>query len=356
MRERVLSPGELNRALLARQLLLDRTERSPIRAMERMAGIQNQYPPSGYIALWSRVRDFRRDSLTQALERGRAVTGTLMRITIHTVSARDYPLFAEGVRRSRRALWLRSYRNVLDDRAMRSAARLVRRALSGGPRHAAELADVVESAGLPRVAWNGAGLWVDLLRVPPSATWERRKADLYDLAERWVQPAARVDEADGMRHLVRRYLGGFGPAPVADVSSWAGIPVSTMRPAMERMRLRRFRDESGSVLFDVPGAPLPDATTRAPVRFLPTFDATLLASTRRTRILPEEYRPLVFDVRTPHSVGTYLVDGTVAGSWRHVDGRIELQRFHPLPRAAGRELESETAALAVFHEATSATA
>src|SRR2546421_1530749 len=98
--ERVLSPGELNRALLARQLLLDRTERSPVRAMERMAGIQNQYAPSGYIGLWSRVRDFRRDSLTRAMERGQALTGTLMRITIHTVSARDYPLFAEGVRTS----------------------------------------------------------------------------------------------------------------------------------------------------------------------------------------------------------------------------------------------------------------
>jgi hypothetical protein len=349
VRERVLSPGELNRALLARQLLLDRTERSPIRAMERMAGIQNQYPPSGYIALWSRVRDFRRDSLTQALERGRAVTGTLMRITIHTVSARDYPLFAEGVRRSRRALWLRSYRNVLDDRAMRSAARLVRRALSGGPRHAAELADVVESAGLPRVAWNGAGLWVDLLRVPPSATWERRKADLYDLAERWVQPAARVDEADGMRHLVRRYLGGFGPAPVADVSSWAGIPVSTMRPAMERMRLRRFRDESGSVLFDVPGAPLPDATTRAPVRFLPTFDATLLVSARRARVLPEEYRPVIMNPKAPQSVSTFLVDGAVAGAWRYDGARVVVDRFEPLPARSAREVDAEAARLTAWH-------
>src|SRR5207237_2418147 len=129
-------------------------------AMERMAGIQNQYAPSGYIGLWSRVRDFRRDSLTRAMERGQALTGTLMRITIHTVSARDYPLFAEGVRTSRRSIWLRSYRGVLDEQTMRSAARLVKKRLSDGPRRAADLAAAVESAGFPRIAWTGAGLWL----------------------------------------------------------------------------------------------------------------------------------------------------------------------------------------------------
>ena len=348
MRERVLSPRELNRAILARQLLLERSERSAVRAMERIAGIQNQYAPSAYIGLWSRLRDFRRDSLTRALERGQALTGTLMRITIHTVSARDYPLFAEGVRASRRALWLRSYRNVLDELTMRSAARLVKKTLSDGPRRAVELAAAVESAGFPRVAWNGAGLWVDLLRVPPSATWERRKADLYDLAEHWVRPAT-VTEEQGMQHLVRRYLGGFGPAPAADVASWAGIPVSTLRPVMERMRLRRFRDESGATLFDVVGAPLPDAGTPAPVRFLPTWDATLLASARRARILPEEYRPAIFNSKTPHSVCTFLVDGAVAGTWRYEGGRVRVEPFEGLPTTARRDLDAEAARLAALH-------
>jgi hypothetical protein len=349
VRERVLSPGELNRALLARQLLLERTERSPVRAMERMAGIQNQYAPSGYIGLWSRVRNFRRDALTRALEQGRALTGTLMRITIHTVSARDYPLFAEGVRASRRALWLRSYRSVLDENAMRSAARLVERALAGGPRRATELAEVVESSGLPRVAWNGAGLWVDLLRVPPSATWERRKADLYDLAERRVRPAESVTEEAGMRHLVRRYLGGFGPAPVADVASWAGIPVTTLRPVIEGMRLRRFRDGSDAVLFDVPGGPLPDSETPAPVRFLPTFDATLLVSARRAGILPEEYRPMIFNTKTPHSVCTFLVNGSVAGTWRYDGGRMIVDPFETLPAPVRRDVDAEAERLSAWH-------
>jgi hypothetical protein len=348
VRERILSPAELNRALLARQLLLDRTERSPVRAMERMAGIQSQYAPSGYIGLWSRMRDFRRETLTGAMERGQALTGTLMRITIHTVSVRDYPLFAQGVRASRRALWLRSYRAVLDEETMRSAGRLVKKALSDGPRRAAELAAVVESAGFPRVAWNGAGLWVDLVRVPPSGTWERRKADLYDLADRWV-PSASFSNEQGMKHLVRRYLGGFGPAPVADVANWAGMPVSTLRPVMESMRLRRFRDESDATLFDVPGAPLPEAGTPAPVRFLPTWDATLLVSARRARILPEEYRPVIFNTKTPHSMCTFLVDGKVTGTWRYDAGRVIVDPFEKLPVRVRREVDEEAAHLAAWH-------
>jgi hypothetical protein len=349
VRERALSPGELNRAVLARQLLLTRAERSPVRAMERMAGIQNQYAPSGYIGLWSRMRDFRRDALTSAVQQGRALTGTLMRITIHTVSAADYPLFAEGVRASRRALWLRSYRSVLDEKTMRAAARLVTASLSDGPRRAAELAGIVESAGYPRVAWNGAGLWVDLVRVPPSATWERRKADLYGLAEQWVRPATAVTEAEGMRHLVRRYLGGFGPAPLADIASWAGIPAPKLREVVNGMRLRRFRDESGGVLLDVPGGPLPEATTAAPVRFIPTWDAILLASVRRARILPEEYRPVIFNTKTPHSVCTFLVNGAVAGTWRYEGGRVLVEPLEKLPVRVRREVDAEASRLAAWH-------
>jgi hypothetical protein len=232
---------------------------------------------------------------------------------------------------------------------MRSAARIVRRELADGPRRATDLAETVVSAGLPRVAWNGAGLWVDLLRVPPSATWERRRADLYDLAERWVGPRENITEEAAMRHLVRRYLGGFGPAPVADVSSWAGIPVTTLRPVIERMRLRRFRDESDAELLDVPGAPLPDAGTPAPVRFLPTFDATLLVSARRARILPEEYRPVIFNTKTPHSVCTFLVNGAVAGTWRYDAGRVMVDPFEQLPARARREIDAEAGRLAAWH-------
>src|SRR5712692_5818294 len=167
VKERVLSTRELNRALLAHQLLLDRARLPLTRALERVAGLQTQYAPSGYVGLWSRLRDFRRDELTRALERRRAVQGTLMRVTIHTVSALDYPLFAAGVRKSRREWWLRTNRKQIEGLDMEAVAARLRVHLGGGPRRRAELSERLRADGFPPVAWSGAGLWLDMVRVPP---------------------------------------------------------------------------------------------------------------------------------------------------------------------------------------------
>jgi hypothetical protein len=115
------------------------------------------------------------------------------------------------------------------------------------------------------------------------------------------------------------------------------------------MSLRRFRDEGGKELVDLPRAPLPDPETPAPPRFLPVWDATLLVHARRTGILPEQHRSRVFSVRTPQSVNTFLVDGQVAGTWRHEQGRIQLEPFGRLDRETRAELEEEAGRLAAFH-------
>src|SRR5205814_1037106 len=146
-----------------------------------------------------------------------------------------------------------------------------------------------------------------------------RRADLFASAEDRIGPPSK-DAGDPLELLVRRYLGGFGPAPVADIASWAGMTPRAVAPALERIKLRRFRDERGGELVDLPRAPLPGGAAEAPVRFLPVWDAALLVHARRTGILAEEHRPKVFNSRTPQSVNTFLVDGRVAGTWRH-DGR-----------------------------------
>jgi hypothetical protein len=349
MRERVLSARELNRAMLARQLLLERSSLPLTRVVDQVGGLQTQYAPSAYVALWSRLRRFGRPDLTGALQRRRVVQATLMRVTIHVVSAREFPLFAAGVRRSRREWWLRLHRSEIDDRGMEAVAARLRRHLAGGPLRATRLAELLAADGFPPVVWSGAGLWLDMVRVPPSGTWERRRADLFGLAEEAVGPSTAT-EAEGLEHLVRRYLGGFGPAPAGDVAGWAGVPLNTIRPVLERLRLLRFRGEKGETLFDLPRAPRPEPDTPAPVRFVPTWEAMLLVHARRTEVLPERYRGHVFSEKTPHSLSTFLVDGTVAGSWRHQDGRIRLEPFEPLPRRVRRELEQESAGLAAFHQ------
>ena len=195
---------------------------------------------------------------------------------------------------------------------------------------------------------TGVGLWLDLVRVPPSGTWERRRADIYAAAEDWLGPPA-IAPPEAVDHLVRRYLGGFGPATRNEIADWAGLPIAAIAPALDRLRLRRYRSEDGKELVDLSRAPLPDPETPAPPRFLPVWDAALLVHARRTGILPERYRPRVFNVRTPHSVNTFLVDGRVAGTWRHERGRIRLEPFGRLDRAARRALGEEAERLSELH-------
>ncbi|MFL5736166.1 MAG: winged helix DNA-binding domain-containing protein [Actinomycetota bacterium] len=339
---RTLSERELNRALLARQLLLERAELPIGRAIEQVGGLQTQHAPSGYIGLWTRTARFERDALTRALEQRRAIQGTLMRVTIHMVTKRDYPLFAAGLRDDRRAWWVQTTKR--DRREIERIARRVRAFLSDGPKQRRE---IQRTLGLDSSTFNGVGLWVDLVRVPPLGTWERKRADLYGLAEQWVG-SLHAEPAIGVEHLIRRYLGGFGPASRKDVAGWTGLRRPTVDDALERMKLRRFRDERGGELLDLPRASLPDADTPAPVRFLPTFDATLLVNCRRTQILPERYRPAIFNTTTPQSVGTFLVDGQVAGTWSISGDAIDVRPFETLPRAARRDLSEETERLREF--------
>jgi len=340
--ERVLTTRELNRALLARQLLLERVRVPLPRVLERIGGIQNQYAPNGYIRLWSSVEGFERDDLTRALERRSVIQGSLMRETIHLVSRRDYPLFAAGIRRSNQEWRLRVDKRA-DDREVAAAARKLARHLRGRTISRKELGDFAGGTT------GGVGHWVDLVRVPPCGTWEQRGAHTFGLASEWVGPL-EITEDEGIEHLARRYLGAFGPAPAKDVANWSKISPKRLVPVLERMRLRRFRDESGTELLDLQRAPLPDPETPAPVRFLPTWDATLLVHARRTLILPEAYRERIFHVKAPHSFPTFLVDGQVAGTWRYEDGRVRIQPFARLPRGVRAELEDEAERLAAFHE------
>ena len=347
MAERTLTNQELNRALLARQLLLERAKLPIPQALERVGGIQAQYAPSMYVGLWSRLAGFRRGSLTRALERRTVAQGTLMRVTIHLVSARDFLVLAEGVRDQRRAWWLRAHGRRADERKIAAAAKKARSLLVQGPRRRSKLA---EELGADSVTWNGIGMWLDLVRVPPSGTWEQRRADLYALAGDWLGESEATTE-QGLELLVRRYLGGFGPGSLKDLANWAGLPVAPFKPILEKMKLRRFRDEQGGELLDLPRAPLPDPGTPAPVRFLPVWDATLLAHARRTQILPEQYRARVFSTKTPQSVNTFLVDGRVAGTWKYERGQVVVEPFERLARDVRREVDEEAERLTDFHSA-----
>ena len=329
-----LSTRRLNRALLDRQLLLGRARISIGNALERVGGLQAQYAPSPYVRLWSMLEGFERDDLTRALERRRAVQGTLMRSTIHLVSPRDYWSFPAGVGPSRRAWWLKTWGRHEPAGNVDFVAGELEAALAGRTWRRAEIDALLPATS--RTSWTGT--WIPLVRVPPSGTWERRRADLFRLAAEWIAPE-EVSEEAGLEHLLRRYLAGFGPARPAEAADWAGVPRAKVEAAAERLRLRRFDDEDGRPLLDF-AAPASSGRgrPRAP-RFLGTWDAALLVHARRAAVLPERFRSLVFSTKQPQSVATFLVDGAVAGRW-HVEraketATLRLAPFEPLPPAPG---------------------
>jgi hypothetical protein len=335
----VLSQRELLLALLDRQLLLQRSRLSIPKVLERMGGLQAQYAPSMYIGLWTRMQRFSRPDLDRALERPTVVQGTLLRSTIHLVSPADYWPFAAAIRESRKQWWLRS-RKEADPAAIDAAMKQLRVHL----REPQKAKDIEVAVGMKMEAFNQ---WTELVRVPPSGTWDRRRADLYAFAEDWI-PRVSVPVDEATEHIVRRYLGGFGPATPADIASWAGLPPKQVLAALERMspKLRRYGDD----VIDIRGAKIPDPDTPIPVRFLPVWDATLLVHCRRSGILPEQHRPALFNAKNPQSFHTFLVDGHVAGTWKRTEKGIELSPFTKLSKAAVAALEAEAAGLEALHQ------
>jgi hypothetical protein len=338
--ERILTLRELNRATLARQLLLERKRIGVLRAIERLAGLQAQWPPSPYVGLWSRLDRFTRDSLERAVRRGEVVKPTVMRGTLHLVTARDYPMFWSALRDM--PTW---YDDTHLAHASRALARMRALAEESPLAHkdavALLMADGHEEHEARRI-FHAIRRRAHLLHTRDSALWRGRPTGLFD-AHPEPDP---IDTLAARTTLVRRYLAAFGPATRADIADWSGLRVADFAGALDALEpLRRFRDETGRELLDLPRAPLPPADTPAPVRFLPKWDNTLLAHADRRRVLPEELRKTVI-AKNGDVTQTFLVDGVVAGSWSADKlGKVTLAPYAPLPRTARRDVEDEASRL-----------
>jgi Winged helix DNA-binding domain len=339
MAERVLTLRELNRATLGRQLLLERKRLSPTAVIERLVGIQAQWPPAPYVGIWTRTSGFRREALERLLARGDVLKATMMRQTLHLVTPRDYGLILAAMSETNFP-W--------ESATAKALVRSVRALAAQGPVTAAEgLAHVEREHGLTgidaRRAWRAARIRAHVLHHHETALWHGRPEGRFVAVE---EPEAHVP-VDARAEILRRYLAAFGPSSRRDIVQWSMMHVPEVQRALDLLELRRFRDEQDRELVDVAGAPLPAPETPAPVRFLPKWDNVLLAHADRTRVLPEQYRKTV--IRPNGDVAqTFLVDGFVAGTWRLEDGRVVSEPFKPLASAARRELEDEAARLEAF--------
>jgi Winged helix DNA-binding domain len=338
--EHVLTLRELNRATLARQLLLERRRLSPKPVIERLVGMQAQFSRAPYVGIWTRTTSFRRETLERELARGSIVKANLMRQTLHLVSSRDYGLIRAALSESGHPdQWP----------AAKRFAGIVRALAEAGPITSSEVFEVFERKhGLTGVearrAFRAARVRAHVLHDHESASWNAPPRHRF-VALPEPEPH---DPVEARAEIVRRYLAAFGPASRQDIGAWSMMRMPELKPALERLEpLRRFRDENGRELLDVPRAPLPDAETPAPVRFLPKWDNVLLSFADRTRVLPEPYRRKVIAVNGDVAQ-TFLVDGFVAGTWSLDSGRIRLEPFARLPRSVRSALEAEAGRLETF--------
>jgi hypothetical protein len=352
-----------NRALLARQGLLERLDLAIVPAVERIGGLQAQEPASPFIGLWTRLRDVTPKTLADAFLARDVVKATLMRMTLHAVSAADYqrlrPALAPLLDATRRL-------DRGDGPPPLDRLAALRDALGpflAEPRLAAEIRDAL--AGLapeedPEIAVWWFRRYADLIHAPASdVPWSFGRRPRFVASSAWLGvPPPNQDPglaADATDALVRRYLGAFGPATLADIGAWSGLAVGRLRPAIERLdgsgELVRLTDERGRTRYDLPDAPRPDPGTPAPPRLLPMWDSVLLGHADRTHVIGDAERSVVI-ARNGDTLPTYLIDGRVAGLWWIVidapggPPRIELDPFGPLAIADRRALIDEAERLA----------
>ncbi len=352
----VLTPVDLNRATLARQMLLERACGVGVpEAVERLAGMQAQEPKHPFIGLWTRVEGFEEEALRRALHERRVVRAPLMRSTLHLFSAADYAALRMALQPpasvALRVLGARA--ELLDPEQVLPAARKL---LTGRSLAFDEIRAQLQEQ-FPDVDDRALGYAVrtllPLVMVPSGdARWGFGRRVEFTLAGEWLgEPLARDGAAQA---LVRRYLGAFGPASAKDVQAWSGV--GDMKAVLDDMRdeLEVFGDEGGRrELFDLPDAPRPGADVAAPPRLLAEFDNLVLAWEDRSRVIADEHRPLV-TTKNLRVKATFLVDGVVAGTWAIAVKRrvatLTLEPFGSVRKRAMNELEAEAERLVRFAE------
>jgi Winged helix DNA-binding domain len=361
MAERVLSLRELNRATLARQMLLERAAVPVPEAVERLVGLQAQAAPGPYVGLWTRLAGFDRDDLAGPIVERAVAKATLMRGTLHLVTAEDYPWLRRAVHPA-----LAAAAKDIASRRGGEGAFDVDEILAAGRRFFEEPHTYAElSAMLGELAPDvdiGSMRYtvrthVPLVQVPTDTRWSYPGQPRFTLAEDWLGRPVPVDEQHDhdLRKLIERYLAAFGPASVTDIQTWSGLPKLT--EPIERLGLRDelvvHRDEQGRELLDLPDAPLPGADAPAPERFLPEYDNLLLSHQKRTRVVADEHRKRVFLPGLRVSP-TFLVDGFVAGTWQVEKAKgtatLVVDPFAKLPKASRDSLLEQAERLVRFVE------
>lgn len=345
----------LNRALLARQMLLTRERTTALEAVARLAGMQAQVPRPPFVGLWTRLEGFERAHLHALLHERRVVRATAMRCTIHLLTADDFAAFRGALQPALTRAMRSALAKVLDAMDVPTLEREGRRFFGEAPRtfddFRKHLRGVPTTVDVRAIAY-AVRTQVPLVQVPTDGTWTFPASANFTLADAWLGRPVPT-EPSSPRDLVRRYLAAFGPATPRDAQIWSGLPA--LREVFEELRpeLATFRDERGRELFDLTDAPRPADDAPAPVRFLPDYDNVILSHDDRARIIADEHRPLIVS-RNLQVRATFLVDGFVAGAWKLARKKktatLVIEPFVKIAKEVRAQLETEGEALLRFAE------
>jgi hypothetical protein len=355
MADRILTLREINRATLARQLLLERSSMTATAAIEQLVGMQAQLSSAPFVGLWTRLKNFQRSDLASAIEKHDVVKVTLMRATLHLVSAADYLHFRS------------TFSPVLEDAAesitkkrapidQERVLKVAREFIAEKPRTFAEISAML-SAEMPDSDVGAMRYTVrthiPMVQMPVAAGWSYPSTPAFTLADEWL--GKPIPNHDHIRELVLRYLAAFGPATPADIQTWSYIPLPAIKEVLEALRpqLTVYRDEKKKELFDVAGAPIPGGDALVPIRFLPEFDNILLSHKLRTRVVADEHRKKVY-LPALRVAATILVDGFVGGVWKIEKAKgaatLSIEPLVSVTKKQREEMEAEAEPLLHFVE------
>ncbi len=323
-----LTLRQLNRTLLARQMLLARQDATPLAAIERLIALQSQIPNPPYIGLWTRLRSFERDHLTELLEARQIARAPWIRSTLHLVSAADHQRFQSVIQpalvRGLRSFFGARGANLDIERLLKIAKPFLEAhqpAIGALRDHLQEHEPQLNKEAMAYAVRS----YLPLVQIPPSGTWGAGTRATYTTADSWLGPTTPSDPSD-LPCLFRRYLAAFGPASVMDFQTWTGMTrlKSQLGPTLGDLMV--YQSESGRTIYDLPEATIAAPDALAPVRFIPEYDNMLIAHRDRSRILPDEHRKKVF-LSAGRVIGTVLLDGFVGATWQVKKDKHSLSLF-----------------------------
>lgn len=321
----VLSPRALNRALLARQMLLTRVNLPVTNVIEQLVGIQAQDPIAPYYGLLTRIEGFRPENLSKLIQDKKVVRLSLMRSTIHLVTSQDSMSLRPLVQPVQESVLRNSFGKGLYGLDVQAVVDAGRSLIETSPLTFSELGKQLNKQWPATDAATLAAIirtFIPLIQLPPRGLWGNNGQAFHTSTEAWLGnlPFPNLTTID----LILRYLAAFGPASIRDIQVWSGL--TKLKEMIEQLRpqLIFFRDEQGNELLDIPNAPRPDANIPSPPRFLGGFDNILLSYSDRSRIIKDEYRNKVF---TKNGIikSTLLIDGFVSGIWKVQRGKGSVQ-------------------------------